>query len=750
MSLYAGVIVDLDLEQTDRVYTYRVPQGMEVAVGQRVRAPFGKRQVEGFVVELSDACAMDPARVRPLSAPLEDYPLLLPQMLELARWMSERYLCTLSAALRLMIPAQLRGGRVGVKQVRIAALAVDRQAAQAALKQRARFPRQVKVLQALMQGPLPVPVLEGDVPGAGAVLRALEKKGLVRVNSQESLRSPFKGPVTRASSDPKLTPQQQAAADQVARAMAQGGGSFLLMGVTGSGKTEVYIRLIRLALKAGKGAIVLVPEIALTPQMVDWFRARFGQGAAVLHSQLSPGERFDEWRRIRRGQARVVVGARSAVFAPVEDLGLIVVDEEHEHTYQSDKRPRYDAREVAQFRCRQEGAALVLGSATPSIATFMRTMPKVRPQNKLELLELTQRVFQRPLPQVEVVDMCRELERGNHSMFSAPLRDGLKQCLERGQQAMLLINRRGYSTFVSCRSCGYVEKCGNCDVSMTYHQAEGVLKCHYCGQTRRPPDKCPQCGSIFIKYFGAGTQRVEEAVKKLLPQARVARMDVDTTRGKDAHQRILSAFGRGETDVLIGTQMIAKGLDFPKVTLVGVVAADMTLNLPDYRAPERTFQLITQVAGRAGRAQYPGRVVIQTYEPQHYAVRLAARQDYRAFYQEEVKVRRRGLYPPFTLMARLLVTAKEAGQARSLAMVLEEALGRFLDQRPERRRLTVQMRALEAPIGRLRGESRWQVFIKLYAKAEAEEILEEMDRLCREQEEREARVELEVNPANMF
>ena len=750
MSLYAGVIVDLDLEQTDRVYTYRVPQGMEVAVGQRVRAPFGKRQVEGFVVELSDACAMDPARVRPLSAPLEDYPLLLPQMLELARWMSERYLCTLSAALRLMIPAQLRGGRVGVKQVRIAALAVDRQAAQAALKQRARFPRQVKVLQALMQGPLPVPVLEGDVPGAGAVLRALEKKGLVRVNSQESLRSPFKGPVTRASSDPKLTPQQQAAADQVARAMAQGGGSFLLMGVTGSGKTEVYIRLIRLALKAGKGAIVLVPEIALTPQMVDWFRARFGEGAAVLHSRLSPGERFDEWRRIRRGQARVVVGARSAVFAPVEGLGLIVVDEEHEHTYQSDKRPRYDAREVAQFLCRQAGAVLVLGSATPSIATFMRTMPQVRPQNKLELLELTQRVFQRPLPQVEVVDMRRELERGNHSMFSAALQDGLEQCLKRGRQAMLLINRRGYSTFVSCRACGYVEKCGQCDVSMTYHQAEGVLKCHYCGQTRRPPSKCPQCGSIFIKYFGAGTQRVEEAVKKLLPQARVARMDVDTTRGKDAHRRILSAFGRGETDVLIGTQMIAKGLDFPKVTLVGVVAADMTLNLPDYRAPERTFQLITQVAGRAGRAQDPGRVVIQTYEPEHYAVRLAARQDYRAFYREEVKVRRRGLYPPFTLMARLLVTAQDAGAAQRHAQALERAMNAFLDQHPLGRRLTVQMRALEAPIGRLRGEARWQVFIKLYAKEEAREILAEMERLCREEQNKKTRVELEVNPANMF
>ena len=749
MSRYAGVIVDLSVEQVDQPYTYRVPQGMALMAGQRVLVPFGGRRLEGFVLSLMDDCPMDRSRVKEVIAPLEDYPLLLPEMLSLARWMQQKYYCTLSAALRLMIPAQLRGERVRAKQVNVARLAVDQEAGRAALEKKARFPRQARLMELLLEGPKPLPFLSAMVPGASQAVKALEKQGLVCVISQESLRSPFRGETTRGGIDPKLTRQQQEAVDQVEAAMEAGGGRFLLMGVTGSGKTEVYIRLIRLALERGRGAIVLVPEIALTPQMVDWFRSRFGEGAALLHSRLSAGERYDEWRRIRRGDARVVVGARSAVFAPVENLGLIVVDEEHEHTYQSDKRPRYDAREVAGYRCQLAGAPLVLGSATPAIASYMKAMPGVRPENRFQLLELSERVFGRPLPQVEVVDMCRELERGNHSIFSAALQEALERCMDQGRQAMLLINRRGYSTFVSCRACGHVEKCDACDVSMTYHQSEGLLKCHYCGAVRRPPLKCPNCASPFMKYFGAGTQKVEEAVKALLPQARVERMDVDTTRAKDAHEKLLSAFRRRETDILIGTQMIAKGLDFPDVTLVGVVAADMTLNLPDYRASERTFQLITQVSGRAGRAQYPGQVIVQTYEPHHYAIRLAALQDYRAFYHEEVKQRRRGLYPPFTVMARLLVTSGEAADARRRALALESALNGFLDADPQRRKLVVQMRALEAPIARLRGEARWQVFLKLYAKPLADQVLREMERISRD-EDKKVKTELEINPANMF
>lgn len=747
MTRYAGVIVDINVDAVDKIYTYAVPGGMNLTPGQRVLAPFGGRKIEGFVVRLDECTDLAPEKIKPIIRPLENYPVILPEMIELARWMQEKYYCTLTAALRLMMPAQLRGDRVREKKANVAQLLVSGAALEDAIASRTRAPRQASVLESLKAGPMRVSVLGARVEGASQVLRTLEKQGLVSISEETVMRRP-QGESTRGRVDPPLTQEQQSAAERMTQAMNQSGGRFLLMGVTGSGKTEVYIQLIRQALKTGRGAIVLVPEIALTPQMVDWFRSRFGEGAAVLHSRLSPGERFDEWRRIRTGEARVVVGARSAVFAPVERLGMIVIDEEHEHSYQSDKRPRYDAREVARYRAEKAGAILVMGSATPSIASFMKTMPGVKAQNRFELVELRERVFGRPMPEVEIVDMTEELSRGNHSIFSVSLQEALSRCLDEGHQAMLMINRRGYSTFVSCRKCGHVEKCEMCDVSMTYHQSDGVLKCHYCGATRTPPTKCPACGSNFIKFFGTGTQKVEEAVKQLLPHARVARMDMDTTRGKDAHELILSAFAAGHTDILIGTQMIAKGLDFANVTLVGVIAADMTLNLPDYRASERTFQLITQVAGRAGRASLPGQVVVQSYEPDHYAIQLAAKQDYRAFYHEEVTHRRRGLYPPYTVMARLLVSGKEPEQVQQAAQAMEERLNQLLDQ-GKRRENVIQMRALEAPIGRLRGEARWQVFIKLYARSDSEDILLEMENLSHEMWD-EVKVELEINPANMY
>ena len=498
----------------------------------------------------------------------------------------------------------------------------------------------------------------------------------------------------------------------------------------------------------GKAAIVLVPEIALTPQMVRWFHARFGADAAVLHSGLSKGERFDEWRRIRSGEARVVIGARSAIFAPAKDIGVIVVDEEHEHTYQSDKRPRYDAREVAAERAQASGAVLILGSATPSVATYMRAMPGVRSENRLTLVELTGRVMDRPLPEVEIVDMRGELEKGNHSIFSAPLQSALRRCLDEEHQAMLFINRRGYSTFVSCRACGKAVKCPNCDVTLTYHQTEDLLKCHYCGEVMRPPKTCPSCGSKYIKYFGSGTQKVEEAVRALYPDARVGRLDLDTTVRKDAHEKILEAFRAGETNVLVGTQMITKGLDFPNVTLVGVVAADMSLNLPDYRSTERTFQLITQVAGRAGRADAPGKVIVQTYDPDHYAIRLAASQDYRAFYNRESRYRRMGLYPPFTVIARIVFTAKAMNDAVQAAQEVEGKLDRFIDEIGERKNV-VQMRAVEAPIGLLRGEARHQVFLKMYFKGDVRRVTERMRELAEEPRAL-VRAELEVNPVNLI
>lgn len=740
---YAGVIVDLNAEELDRVYTYSIPEGMDLVPGQRVAVPFGPRQVEGYVVSLEEQCELEPQRVKPVIRPLEGYPLLLPELLELARWMRETYFCTLAAALRQMIPAKLRRERVREKKLRMAKLACDEAQAHIAIRGKARAPRQAEVLRQLLEGPRPTAGLNGPA------LTALKKQGLADIYEVEQLRSPFRAAVTRGRKDPKLTSAQAEAVREVEEGIKGGAGRFLLLGVTGSGKTEVYIRLIRGVLQRGQGAIVLVPEISLTPQMVDWFRSRFGECAAVLHSRLSPGEHYDEWRRIRRGEARVVVGARSAVFAPLEELGLIVVDEEHESSYKSDRRPRYDAREVAWERCKRAGAALVLGSATPCIESFMRTDARVRPENRYQLLELNQRVNGRPLPTVEIVDMGKELAKGNNSMLSGALQQALLECLAEGKQSMLFINRRGYSTFVSCRKCGYVERCQACDVSMIYHRADDLLRCHYCGAMRRPPGKCPECGSVHIRYYGIGTQKVEETVQALLPGARVARMDLDTTGGKDGHEKILSAFGRHEADVLIGTQMIAKGLDFPDVTLVGVVAADMSLNIPDYRAAERTFQLLTQVAGRAGRAQDPGKVIIQTCEPDHYAIRLAAKQDYRAFYRMESTLRRRALYPPYTQLSRLLITGKDGEAVAQKAQTLEKELGGYLKENGELlQSYVVHMRALEAPLGMIRGEYRWQVFVKLYRKPEAKQILAKMDELSRGH--RDVRVDLEIDPSNML
>ncbi len=743
---YAQVIVDLSSEQVDRLFTYAIPEGMELLPGNRVEVSFGRQVLEGFVISLSADTELDPAIIKPIRRKLEEYPAVLPELIALSQWMQRKYHCNLVDGLRQMIPAPMRGGRIREKTVSVARLIVGGEDLSAALAANKRAKARLRVIEALMEGPKPTPLLNAMSPGA---VRALSEQGVLVVEEEETLRRPYKALTGSVTPDPDLMPQQETAVTAIVEALRGEGGRFLLQGVTGSGKTEVYIRAIREVLRSGRTAIVLVPEISLTPQMVDWFRSRFGADAAVLHSRLSDGERFDEWRRIRSGGARVVIGARSAVFAPLEKPGIIIVDEEHESSYQSDKRPHYDAREIARWRMEYHKGVLLLGSATPSIATYMRVMPGVRPENRYTLLEMTERVKGRPLPEVQVVDMRKELLSGNRSIFSGALIEGMRETIAEGKQIMLFLNRRGYSTFVSCRACGYVEKCTQCDVSMTFHMADQRLKCHYCGQERPFPAACPQCGSRFIKQFGTGTQKVEEEVRRLFPEVSVARMDVDTTSGKDAHEKILSAFRRGETRILVGTQMIAKGLDFPNVTLVGVVAADLTLHVPDYRSPERTFQLLTQVEGRAGRADCPGRVIVQTYDPDHYGIQLAAQQDYRAFYHREEQVRRRGLYPPFTVMARLLVSSGEAAVAQRVAEALEARMNEILDEDPEYRRDLVQMRALEAPIRLLRGEARWQVFIKMYNKGRTEEIISRMELL--EQEEYEgARVELEVNPASML
>ena len=738
---YAEVIVDLSAEAVDRRFSYAIPEGMALEPGMLVTVPFGPRTLDGFVIRVTDHCDLDPAKVKPVLKLQRAEPVVLGELMDLADWMHQRYLCNLVDALRLMIPSELRGGRVREVSTRFAHLALTGEALEAFIAQNKRAKRQLELVERLRSGDVETARLDA------AALKALEKKGAVTVYQRERRRTPRALSDESRTPDPTLMPGQARAVERLTGAL-QTGGRFLLHGVTGSGKTEVYIRLIRRALELGRTAIVLVPEIALTPQMVSWLHGRFGADAAVLHSALSAGERFDEWRRIRSGEARVVIGARSAIFAPLENIGCIIVDEEHESSYQSDHRPRYDAREIAWRRAGTHRAVLVLGSATPSIATYMRTEHGVRPENRLELIELRQRVKDRPLPEVELVDLRGEFDKGNRSIFSEKLASELQTCLDTGHQAMLFINRRGHSTFVSCRKCGYVVKCAQCDVSMTYHQSGELLRCHYCGATQPPPQRCPSCGSAYIKYFGAGTQKVEAEVRRLFPQARVARMDNDTTQRKDAHQQILDAFRSGETNVLVGTQMIAKGLDFPKVTLVGVVAADMTLNLPDYRSVERTFQLITQVAGRAGRADEPGRVVVQTYDPEHYGIRCAAMQDYRAFYTRESANRRLALYPPYSVIARVVFTARAPEAAENAAREAEKAMEAWVEAQGIREHI-LQLRAAEAPIGLLRGEYRWQLFTKLYFKADTEAVARQLRALA-DQAPEGVRAELEVDPVNMI
>ncbi|MBR0228593.1 MAG: primosomal protein N' [Clostridia bacterium] len=739
--MYAEIIVDIASEQVDRVFTYLVPDTLPLKPGMRVRVPFGPREKEGYVIRLKDTADYDEKKIKPVLAALEDYPALLPPLMALAQEIREKSHCPLCEALRLMLPAEMRGGRVKVKLEEYAQLTISPERVEEAIQSQKRAPKRQLLLTLLSDGQAhPVEELRALVNNVRESLNFLSEKEMVRVFEKEALRAPYYGRA-EVSSDPVLTLEQREALEELVPALRKPGKPFLLHGVTGSGKTEVFIRLVREALKAGKGAIILVPEIVLTPQMIEWFRSRFGNAMAVLHSRLSPGERFDEWRRIRQGDARIVIGARSAVFAPVDNLGVIIVDEEHEQTYLSDRFPQYDAREIAASRGKREGAAVLLSSATPSIYSYAMTR-----RGDYTLIEMPHRVLDRPLPQIHLVDMREELRKGNRGMFSGLFQQKLRACLEKGQQAMLFINRRGYASSVVCRKCGETVKCDRCDVSMTYHSVDQTLRCHYCGAARPLPKLCPACQSPYIRPMGIGTQKVEEELNRQFPGAGVIRMDVDTTAGKNAHFELVDRFRAGEAKILLGTQMIAKGLDFPQVTLVGAVLADLTLNFPDYRAPERTFQLLVQVAGRAGRGLEPGEVVIQTYQPEHYAVRAAAKQDYRAFFNEEFERRKAGLYPPFTMMARFLCEAKDMREARATAESIRERITEEFRETSLFRRILF-IRADEAPITRIQDKARAHVLLKLLNHPDTDRLLGRFQEMALE--EYPARVQLEINPASL-
>ena len=703
--MYAKVIVDIAHAAVDRAFTYRIPDGLDVRPGQHVLLPFGQGDhvKEGFVLSVSKESDLDDGvAVKDILTCAEPYTVLLPEQLALAEWMQEAYHCLLVDALRLMIPSQLRGSRIHEKRERIVALADTC----APFSSKSGIQADVVNLLQKTGQPMSVRDIKAFLPGSGPAITSLLKKHVLTENSFTVFRRPeYRSEINEA---PVLTYEQAAALEEIDALPA--GQTALLYGVTGSGKTEVYLRCIEECLRQDKGAIVLVPEIALTPQTVGRFSSRFGDRIAVLHSRLSAGERFDEWRRIRLGKAPIVIGARSAVFAPVDNLGLIIIDEEHETSYQSEITPRYHALDIARRRMKTSGGKLLLGSATPSLLSYYRAL-----NGSYRLIELRHRVGGRPLPSVSIADMRGEFLNGNNSIFSSMLISRLGECLKHGHQAMLFLNRRGYSTFVSCRACGYVLTCDNCDIAMTYHKSQNAVRCHYCGSRKPLPSICPNCGKPFIKYFGVGTEQVEEQIQKWFPGTRTVRMDADTVSRRDAYEQILSSFGKGDAEILIGTQMIAKGHDFPNVTLVGVVAADTTLNFPDYRSAERTFQLLTQVSGRAGRDKDPGQVVMQTYVPDHPVLQFAKVQDYPSFYQYEIAQRKKCLYPPFSLFIRLLLSSEEEKvliergkeYAKALEAELKTALG------AEGKDDLLLLLASPAPIARIAGMNRYQILVKL-------------------------------------
>ena len=722
--MFAQVIVDIAHSQTDKIFEYSC--GTDLKAGSRVKVPFGGRVIDGFVVGISEKSDFPPEKIKPVAFVYDEPPALAEECFSLMNGLSSRYRVPKAVCLRLFIPAEMRAGRVHEaykKTVRF--LSDDIKLSKSAKKQS-------EFLSALKEAGEADYTLSCERYGRGAVNSVIEKGGAellkVRVNRTPS---GYDGGVEAGKT---LTPAQEGALKSIEEHPQT---VHLIHGVTGSGKTEIYLNVISRALAAGKTAIFLVPEISLTPQMFSQLKRRFGDKAAILHSGLSAGERFDEWWRLRTGEAKIAIGARSAIFSPLENIGAIIIDEEHDGSYFSESAPRYSTIEVAKMRARYNGCKLILGSATPSVETYAKAV-----SGEYNLITLTERINGRPLPQITIADMRREVKRGNNSAFSNALREELSDVLQSGNQAIIFLNRRGYSHTVICQDCGYALKCEHCDVPLAYHSEENCLKCHYCGAKYRLPRACPECGGLHLRYGGTGTQRVVSELKAAYPSARILRMDVDTTSGKEGHYKILKKFADKEADILVGTQMIAKGHDFPSVTLVGILDADMSLHFSDYRAGERTFQLITQVSGRSGRAGEAGKVVLQTYSPENYILRYAVNYDYEGFFKNEIALRQTTHFPPFSLICRVMVTAEEDGAAlealKGVYFGCEALRGKFPQE-------FIFLNKMHSPIKKIQGKVRYQVLMRL----ESDRLLPEIYDLAVKYTTAKALVYVEENPVNL-
>lgn len=710
--MIAEVIINRSAKKLNRTFDYNIPKNLEelIMIGSTVLVPFGKSAegketnlATGYVVGIKENTAYEVKDIANVKHNLTE------NQIELAKWMAKRYFCNVSDCINLMVTPGTKSQKknnVQEKTINTVYLKKDIEEIEFDIEEnKIKSEKQKKILQFLKNNEgATIAEIEMFTGGTRAIVKTLEKNGYIEIVEKKIERNPLANKNLEKTENLKLTDEQQNAFNQITKKMDNNQyEQFLIHGVTGSGKTEIYLQLIGKALSQDKTAIVLVPEISLTPQMIDRFISRFNkEKIAVLHSKLSIGERYDEWNRIKEGKAPIVIGARSAIFAPIENIGIIIIDEEHDSSYKSEAVPKYDAKEIAKKIAKENNCPLVLGSATPDLNTYYKAK-----EEKIKLLELTKRANNSSLPTVEVVDLKTELANGNRSMISLLLHDAIAKNLAEKKQTILFLNRRGFSTFIMCRECGYTVKCKNCDISLTYHKFENKLKCHYCGYEEDVVTVCPECHSTKIRYFGTGTQRLEQEINKEFPNASTIRMDKDTVTKKNSHEEILNKFKDENIDILVGTQMIVKGHHFPNVTLVGVVAADSSLNIDDYRANERTFQILTQVAGRAGREKEQGKVIIQTYNPENFAIQCAKKQDYKKFYETEIALREQLKYPPFKDIILINFNSLVENEIKQVSLDVYKYLVENLNLEEFK-----IMKPMPSPIDKIQNYYRWRMIIK--------------------------------------